>query len=108
MDANKVAIIIYVVVSLITIGVLLFFLIRCEHKTRDGYCICSHGSGMRKTICQGDQTKAYNAGKNEFQDFAKIQREHGGPGWNKVSPGDPDYPVYQGCAETNVMLKNVL
>lgn len=108
MDTNKVAITIYVVVSLITIGVLLFFLIRCENKNRDGYCICSHGSGMAKRVCQPDQTKAYNAGKTEFQNFAKIQRQHGGPMWSKVSPGDLNYPVYQNCAKEYSWLPNVI
>jgi hypothetical protein len=97
MDTNKVAITIYVVVSLITIGVLLYFLIRCENKYCDGYCNCSHGSGQAKRICQSDQSKQYANGATEYQDFAKMQQMNGGPQWPAVQPGDMNYPLYVGC-----------
>ena len=94
---TNIATIIYIVVSLITIGVLLVFLIRCENKNCDGYCNCSHGSGQAKRICQPDQTNAYNNGVTEYQDFAKIQAMHGGPKWPAVQPGDINYPLYVNC-----------
>jgi len=94
MDANRVTIVIYVVVSLVTIGVLLYFLIRCENKNCDGFCVCSHGSGTRKQVCQSrEQTRAaYDAGLTEYSDFAGMQKAAGGPKWSNISPGDYNFP----------------
>lgn len=99
MNDNKTAVIVYVVISLLTIGVLIFFLVRCEKKNCDGYCICSHGSGLRDHICQPNMKPAYRKGLTEFTDFAQVQKNHGGPKWSTVSPGDYDYPAFDStCA----------
>lgn len=94
MNGNTTAIVIYVVVSLISIAVLLLFLIRCEKKNCDGYCICSHGSGTRDHICQPNMKPAYRKGLTEFSNFAEMQKEAGGPKWPTMSPGDYDYPQF--------------
>ena len=91
MNNNKFAIIIYVVVSLLTIGVLLFFLIRCEKKNCDGYCVCSTAGGVRRSICQPNMKKAYDEGMTEYTDLAALQKKFGGPKWPTISPGDYNY-----------------
>lgn len=97
---NKTPIIIYVLVSLTTIGVLLFFLIKCEKKNCDGYCICSHGSGTGKHICQPNMKNSYLNGLTEYSNFAKMQEKDGGPKWSTVSPGDYKYPQFDSkCAQ---------
>lgn len=90
-SSNKLAVSVYVVVSLAAIGVLLYFLIRCEKKNCDGFCICTGQGGQ---VCQPDMSKTYAGGLTEYSNLAALQRMHGGPKWPTKSPGDYDYPPY--------------
>ena len=89
MESNNVAMWLYVGVSLITIGVLLYFLIRCEHKNRDGYCLCT---GMGGQHCQPNMTKSYDEGVNE-SNIPVITK-----GWNQPSPGDLAFVNRNNCS----------
>ena len=87
------SVVVYIVVSMITIVVLLVLLVRKKHK--DGFCICASG-GDRRHVCQPDMAKAYRAGLTENSDFALLQKKAGGPRWNQINPGDYTYPKYEG------------
>lgn len=80
------AIFIYVVFSIITIGILLGFLISCSNKTVSGFkyyggkCLCN---GFGGSAC-GDQKSlimGYNNGHTEYTNFEDEQQKKGGYGW---------------------------
>lgn len=78
METQKVIMWIYLVISLTTVGVLLYLLIRCKKTTCDNYCICQ---GDGRSICQPSQRKAYREGKTENSKQVRTI------GWNYPSPG---------------------
>lgn len=76
-------------VCVVIILILTVLLIKCHTKTKDDFCVCTQ-SGLtgRDKVCGKD----HNGDLTEYSDFAKLQREAGGPKWTTVSPGDPNYP----------------
>lgn len=92
LNSNKVGMCAYVCISAIVIGVLIFLLVRCENRIKDNYCVCS---GPRGKVCQGNMRSAYNDGLTEYSNFAKMQKDAGGPKWKNIQPGQLNYP--QSC-----------
>jgi len=84
--------IVYVVLSLLVIIALIVLLSR-KKKCTENYkkCICSQS--MDKRECQdGDLVqKLYE--DNVLTESTNLNS----PGWTKVSPGDVDYPLSEGC-----------
>lgn len=79
-------------------------------EIKDDFCICSSANvGGRRKMCNGGVTKSdYNSGMTEYQDFATIQKEQGGPFWSNVSPGDLNYPEKDGdCTTLNCKPKEI-
>ena len=75
------AVIVYVVVSLIVIGVLLTFLIMCEKKNCDGFCVC-RGAGQK--VCRNVHQVRKDYAKNKLTEYTpRPERE-----CSKYSPGD--------------------
>jgi hypothetical protein len=92
----------YVVVSLIAIVVLAVLVAKKKHCS-EGYkkCTCSSAGKGRFRSCQDTDViqNLYKQGVlTEFTDLAAIQQAQGGPQWGRVSPGDINFPVSQGCA----------
>lgn len=95
------SVVVYMVVSIIVIGVLIGLLVKCRKTTRDNFCVCSNSGGPRNKVCGKD----HNGDLTETSDFAKLQKEAGGPFWSKISPGDYSYPPSgQFCAKEKNML----
>lgn len=91
--SDKGQVIVYVVLSLSTIAVLTFLLVRKNTKKENfRKCICSGGGQGRERVCQDTEAvqQAYEKGMTEYSDFKSK-------GWTKVSPGDMDYPTSSGC-----------
>lgn len=96
MDQQKVAIIFYVVVSLVAIVVLVVLLSHRKKKcTSEGFrkCICSSEQGGRERECQDTVTVNNLYVENKLTEFTKLPDK----GWSKVSPGDVDFPLSEGC-----------
>lgn len=80
------AIYIYVVFSVITIGVLTGFLISCENRTVSGFtyyggkCLCN-GYGGSSCGNQDALMDGYNDGNTEYKDFDEELKKAGGPFW---------------------------
>lgn len=106
LNGNKVGACAYVFISVVVICVLIFYLVKCENKTKDNYCICTgSGPGGRGKVCQGNMRKAYNNGLTEYSNFAKMQKDAGGPTWKNVQPGQYDYPQNpKSCAKHNLAM----
>lgn len=75
----------YIVVSLVAIGLLIFFLVRCKRKDKDNYCLCDP---IRRRVCQGNMKKAYRDGLTEYSRFKNR-------GWVTDTPGDLNWPKYE-------------
>lgn len=99
---------IYVGVSIIAIGVLIGFLIRCEGKTCSPYTPGMSGQELRSYYDYDDKTAKrdiclcnpvgrklcanrqqllmkYQEGKTEYQDLAVQQKAAGGPRWKNTN-----------------------
>lgn len=102
---NKTAVWIYVVVSLVTIGVLLYFLVTYEKNQRDNFCTGSRClcTGARNMQCQcAEQVKkAYLAGHTEYSPMGKHK-------WGHSNPGDMNYPPRTRCNQVNAYLKDLV
>lgn len=84
-----------VVVVLISL-VLLVLIIYLVPKNSEDYvkkCICSSMQAGRDRVCQDKEkvTMAYD--KEEATEFTNLPSK----GWSRVSPGDVDFPLSQGC-----------
>ena len=104
---DNTAIYIYVGISIIAIGVLIGFLVRCEQKTCSPYtpgmtgeqlrayfyddnntardmCLCSPDG---RELCANKQKllMTYDEGNNENQDLAAQQKAAGGPRWKNTN-----------------------
>lgn len=92
---TEVGIVIIVSLSLIVITILL---LKKKHKKENfRKCICSERQGGRERECQDDVevNNLYVTGKlTEFSDLKA-------PGWDRVSPGDVQFPLSQGCTWPN-------
>lgn len=93
---KNVSIILYVSVSLITIGILAWFLIDCKKASCSGYedtynkpenkrdmCLCS-GMGGKLCANRDKLIASYNDGYTEYQDLAFLQKNTGGPFWQST------------------------
>lgn len=100
MNSEKLSVTVYVATSLITIGVLVFLLIRCNKKIKDNYCSCTGKEAGRGKFCSpaGKALSDYMEGQTEYAPLAQIQasyRAGGGDsflnGWTRSSPGEHDW-----------------
>ena len=109
--SNNTAIYIYVVLSIIAIGILIGFLLRCENKNCSNYtdwspdpwtgqrlrsyfdrqnnkkrnmCLCSSG-GVPLCANRQELLSTYDEGNTEYQDFAGKQKQAGGPFWHNTN-----------------------
>lgn len=100
MNSQRIAMTIYIVLSLITIVILSVALSRKKNCNENfTKCICTGSDGGRGRVCQDTEQVqlAYRNGLTENSDWGKLQREAGGPSWTTVSPGDVDFPQSEGC-----------
>jgi len=103
MKHNNTAIYIYVCISIVAIGVLIGFLIKCERKTCSPYTPGMTGKQMRAFFYDKNDTSrdmclcspighklcanrqqllmSYDEGNTEYQDLAGKQESMGGPVW---------------------------
>lgn len=97
MVKQKVAIISYIIFSLVAIVVLVVLLSRKKCNS-EGFkkCICSDGQGGREQDCQDTVTVNNLYVTNKLSEFSKFPNK----GWSKVSPGDIEFPKSQGCASS--------
>ena len=89
---------IYVIVSLILVVSVILLMTRRKHKKEDfRKCICSQRQGGRERECQDDVdvNNLYVTGK--LTEFSELKS----PGWDRVSPGDVQFPISQGCTWPN-------
>jgi hypothetical protein len=90
---QKVAIALFAVTS-IAIIVIIVLVARKKHKEPFKKCICSSDQGGRERECQ-DTVEVNNLYvTNKLTEFSNLPNH----GWTKVSPGDPDFPISQGCS----------
>jgi hypothetical protein len=94
----------YIFVSMVTIGVLIVFLVKCESNTSDNYepesamySYYDEQSGDDRDLCncspQGhcmcsnrlQSQKSYARGATEYQDFSEEQAKAGGVKWDKYN-----------------------
>lgn len=78
---ENIAVIVYVVVSLIVIGVLMTFLILCEKKKCDNFCVCK-GAGQK--ICRDLDKVRKEYRENKATEYSTRPEKQ----WSKYSPGD--------------------
>ncbi len=81
----NIAMIAYVVISLVAIGVLAGLYMKCKKK-EDGFCNCT---GIGNRVCPNLPLlhKMYNDGKlTEFTDRSKNPRHWQEMGWDKFTP----------------------
>jgi hypothetical protein len=97
-ESNKILIYIYVALSIITIGVLVAFYIKCKKNTCSnftpfcsGSCNCKGMAGTGNCINRKKSEKLYNKGQTEYQNFALHNK-----GWKKTNFND--YPG-SGCKD---------
>jgi hypothetical protein len=69
---------IYIAISMVSIGILIYFLVRCENRTKSPFCLCG-GIGDVKKNCMSmaDRRKLYNDGLTESSELKKN------PNWGK-------------------------
>ena len=90
-------IIIYIVVSLVVIIMLIVLLAHKKNKEGFKKCICSSEQGGRERECQ-DTVKVNNLYvENKLTEFTQLPDR----GWSKVSPGDVNFPLSEGCSWPN-------
>lgn len=91
----------YVIISLLVVVILIVLLATKKYHKGEGYkqCVCTQSGGR---VCQNTKAvwDAYINGQNEF---AKMTSKKD---WGTVSPGDINFPVSQGCTESNCYGKN--
>ena len=89
------------IVVAILIGVIVYLAINDKKKEKYSKCVCSSKYG-RDRVCQDSKMSriAYNAGVTESS-LDENQKLHGGPQWTKVSPGNVNYPISEGCQWKN-------
>lgn len=84
MANNNTAIYVYVVVSLVAIGVLIAFLVKCNSSKQnyvDTFCDRVGTRGCWKQQREGE----YPEGLTEYSDLACMQNVDGGPKWRSCS-----------------------
>lgn len=93
MEEKTIAVILYVIISLIVIVVLTILLSRKKHCENFKKCVCSSDQGGRERVCQDivDINNLYVTGKLTENSSFKDKT------WVGTSPGDVNFPISKGC-----------
>jgi len=98
MNQQNIAIISYVIISLVAIIILTVLLSR-KKKNCQSYsekfkkCICSQGQSGREENCQDTTTVNNLYVTNKLTEFSKLPDRD----WSKVNSGDANFPSSKGC-----------
>lgn len=79
-------------ILLITIMVLIVLNLVKHDKENFTKCVCSSRYGAQRD-CQDDDEVRKLYDENKLTEYTDLVH----PGWAKVSPGDIDYPLSEGC-----------
>lgn len=99
---EKVAIGLYILTSLVTIGVLLGLLMKKDKDEKYDKCVCA-SAGYGHRVCQNtDIAQAMYQTGLVTENTNTLPKSRG---WTSVSPGDINYPVSKDCGWSNSVLK---
>lgn len=93
---------IFLIVLIILLAFIVFYEIirkKDKNKKKEGFrkCICSSHQAGRESECQETEVVQKLYEDNELTESTNLKSR----GWTKVSPGDINFPVSEGCPWPN-------